>query len=154
MGTVTQEVGLRTKLAEEGVQSAGEVHPDESGQTAEAAVGAAMDATMVVTRCKRDSIIASELCPVACEKLIRRRFLRGRREQISSCCLLHQSVLYRRSVTSCPVENLNLCLGIALSLHGTAGSAIRCRQQVLQTRVRKVRAFLIEPHQLCWRFPW
>lgn len=109
---VTQEVSLRTKLAEEGVQSACEVQPDESRQAAEAAVGAAMDATMVVvTRSsKRDSIIACELRPVACEKLIRRRFLRGCRKQISSCCLLHQSVLNRRSITPCPVENLNLCL--------------------------------------------
>lgn len=95
---------LGPELAKEGVHHAYEIHPDEGGQAAEAAVSAAMDAPNSARRGRQVVLAASagELGPVASEELVRGRSLGGDREQVCACSLLYKPVFDGEAVTATP----------------------------------------------------
>lgn len=159
---------LGPELAEEGVHHPGQVDPEDSGQAAEAAVGAAVDAAHSA-RWGRQLMLAAragELGPVTSEELVWRRFLGGNRQQVRSRSLLHEPVLNRETVAAPPDYRQVIVIGFLLGfpvlrplpllLHGTAWPA--CGQQVPETRIREMAILIVEMGELRGLtqagFPW
>jgi hypothetical protein len=148
---------LRSNTAEEAAKDAGQVKPEEAGKAAEAtAVRAAIEVTRTMHRGSIQVLIAGmtmktaaggELSPIACKKLVRRCALCCCRKEISTCSLLHKTVLDWRSCSTWPVGIIFLLFSVScqafssLSLDGTDGPA--CWHQVPQASVREVAVVLI-----------
>ena len=153
MGVVADE-RLGAELAEEGVHHTCQIHPQEGGQAAEAAVGAAMDAADSSRWGRQETLAASvsELGPVASEDLVRGSFLRRNREQVCPCSLLHQFVFDWEAVATTP-DYGRVLIGFLVSvpilpllLHGTAWPT--CGQQVPEAGVREMVILVIEMDEL------
>jgi hypothetical protein len=141
---------LRSNTAEEAAKDAGQVKPEEAGKAAEAtAVRAAIEVTRTMHRGKlliagmtMNTAGGGELSPIVCKKLVRRCALCCCRKEISTCSLLHKTVLDWKSCSTWPVGIIFLLFSVtcqafsSLLLNGTDWPA--CWHQVPQASVREV----------------